>query len=98
MEDSMGFMNRRVIIGFATAMLVGGWGATRYAGQQQELVEPGKERLLAWQGESRDARKAGVDLPASRTVYATGLITMVVGAGVLGYLVLSRRGGGMRGP
>ncbi len=93
----MGFMNRRVMIGFATAMLVGGWGATRYAGQQQELVAPGKERLLAWRGESRGARKAGVDLPASRTLYAIGLITMAVGGGVLGYLVLSR-GGGMRGP
>ena len=94
----MGFLNRRVMIGFATAMLVGGWGATRYAGQQQQLVEPGKERLRAWRGESRGARKAGVDLPASRTVYASGLITMAFGGGVLGYLVLSRRGGGMRGP
>ena len=94
----MGILNRRVIIGFATAMLVGGWGATRYAGEQQQLVEPGKERLRAWRGESRGARKAGVDLPASRTVYASGLITMTVGGALLGYLVLSRRGGGMRGP
>ncbi len=98
----MGFLNRRVMIGFASAMLVGGWGATRYAGQQQQLVEPGKERLLAWRGESKGARKAGVVLPASRTVYASGLITMAFGAGVLGFQVLSRRGGGggggMRGP
>ena len=73
----------RVILGLAAALVVGGWGATRFAGEQQEMLPAGNERLQAWQGESRRARKH--HLPPSRVVYAAGGLAMLLGALTLGY-------------
>ncbi len=73
----------RLVLAIAAALVVGGWGATRYAGEQQQMLPAGNERLQAWQGDSRRARKH--HLPPSRVIYAVGGLAMAIGALTLGY-------------
>ena len=69
---------RRVALGLGAALLVGGWGLTRYAETQQQTDQAGAPRRRIWVG-TFDAK-----VPASRSYYAGGIAGMAIGAGLLG--------------
>ncbi len=81
---------RRFILAAAVALVVCGWEATHYADLQQQMLPEGDERMKAWHGKSRKAKK--FNLPAGRTIYAAGVLSMAVGAGMFGFAY--PRGGG----
>lgn len=71
------------MLGVGAALLVGGWGITRYADEQQSI----------YTGAGSYARLDGWDeglesLPASKTIYAAGVVTMAIGAGLIGFSAL----------
>ena len=103
---------RRILLGIGAALLVGGWGTTRYADEQQQAFPSGRNRMLAWKGRPREApagqpltdedfsskwQKAQAEradpkptdwaIPATRTIYASGVALMAIGAGVLAFAV-----------
>ena len=80
------FIVRRALLGIGAALLVGGWGCTRYADSRQEAVASGKaEPIGVWQGE-RVKASALVGKPnfvPGRTLYRTGILCMGIGVAVV---------------
>ena len=70
---------RRLTLGIGAALLVGGWGVTRYADEQQE--GPRSKYRLWFSGYD------GGHIP-SRVIYGTGVLGMAIGAGLIGFAVL----------
>lgn len=74
---------RRLMLGIGAALLVGGWGATRYVVQQQRTFPPvGGRRTIG----TYDPWHAGELY--GQTIYIGGVIGMAVGAGLIGFAVL----------
>ncbi len=72
---------RRLTVGIGAALLVGGWGATRYADQQ---VQAGTG--LIWLEGYQESY--GTYTPPGHLVCAAGVVSMAVGAGLIGFAVL----------
>ena len=94
---------RRIGLGLGATLLVAGWGLTGYAEAQQEAVSIGKDRFQSWitskdishttyrlplPAGSRPPSHITITIFAGRTIYATGIFAMALGAGVLGFSVL----------
>ena len=76
-------LGRRLLIGVGAALLIGGWGTTRYAHEQQMSRRlDGNHRAALW-GETRH-------------IYGAGVLGMAVGAGLIGFAILPRAKGGER--
>ena len=72
---------RRIVLGVGAALLVGGWGTTRYADEQQQTISITYDgRMLMWKGEEWG-------LLASKTIYAAGVLSMALGAGLIGFAI-----------
>ena len=72
---------RRLMLGIGAALLVGGWGTTRYADeQQQQAGESLKYGHWFWGGPFNG-------IPG-RVFYGGGVICMALGAGLIGFGVL----------
>ena len=68
---------RRILLGIiGAALVVGGWGLTRYADEQQQVVSPGE----TWDS-----------LLASRVIFGGGVLSMAIGAGLIGLALLRDR-------
>ncbi|MHC4416727.1 MAG: hypothetical protein ACYS0G_15770 [Planctomycetota bacterium] len=80
------FILRRVLLGIGAALVVSGWGLTRYADGRFEAVASGKaEPIGVWDGE-RVKASAWVDrqdFVPGKTLYQTGILFMGIGAAVV---------------
>ncbi len=76
---------RRLMLAIGAALLVGGWGTTRYADEQQQAAITGyRWEIRLWiSGRSRSEQ-----LIPSRVIYGAGVIGMAIGAGLIGFAVL----------
>ena len=78
---------RRILLVVGAGFLVSGWGITRYADEQQQsdVASTGKKyedaRNRTWHGEWDDSL-------ASKSIYAAGVLSMAVGAGLMGLSAL----------
>ncbi len=82
---ALSFFVRRFVLGLAALLLVGGWGATRYADAQLQAASGKKETVAAWTGEKIKA-SAWVtrnDVIPGKTLYVAGVIGMGVGAALV---------------
>lgn len=86
-------LSRRLILGLGAALLVGGWGTTRYADEQQQSIPTAEahlrgsaERIKLW-SEGYGGEVGEVDLPPSKTIYAAGVVSMAIGAGLIGFAI-----------
>ena len=99
------FKDRRVIFGVGAALLVGGWGLTLYAHEQQQSIPVVRtDRIDAWisdRGKPWEKYQVPADrvnawkygwygLLASKTIYAWGVVGMALGAGLIGFSVLRK--------
>ncbi len=73
----MNTRTRRTLICVGAALLLGGWALTGYADEQQQTVPVGTRRAHLWVGSSGPV--------ASRTFYMTGVVSMALGAGLIGF-------------
>ncbi len=88
----MKLVTRRWILGVGAALLVGGWGMTRYA----------HERLMTFPSDIGEPFV--IHLPLSRQlnwddsggIFAGGVVMMAVGAGLIGFAFLRDRSDGGR--
>ncbi len=72
---------RRLILGVGAALLVFGWGLTRYAHEQQQSLPANAARFRAWDaGHTNDG-----DVTPSSDLYAAGVTIMASGAGCIGF-------------
>ncbi len=78
---------RRTLIGVGAALLVGGWGLTRYAHAQQQIMGAGAARYRLWVGMDAGGRnhEEWRLVIGSRVYYGTGVMSMAVGAGLIGF-------------
>jgi hypothetical protein len=74
----MKLITRRIILGIGAALLVGGWGLTRYAHEQQESVVD-DARDIIWVGGDN------IFIRGSRTYFGAGVASMAIGAGLIGF-------------
>ncbi len=72
----MNTWTRRTLIGVGTALLVGGWGSTRYAHAQQQSVSA-RIRANQW--------------IVDRGVFRRGVVAMALGAGLIGFCAIGTR-------
>lgn len=73
---------RRLMLGLGAALLVGGWGTTRYADEQQQTVS------VSTRGQKSNLWSEGRGgLVASKTIYAGGVLSMALGAGLIGFAI-----------
>jgi hypothetical protein len=80
------FILRRALLGIGAALLVLGWGCTRYADSRQEAVASGKSELIGvWQGERVKASSLVGDegVIPGRTLYRVGILCMGIGVAVV---------------
>ena len=79
----MKLVTRQWILGVGTALLVGGWGVTGCAKEQQKsaLTDMG---FVLWGG-------TVVTSARSKTIYACGVLSMAVGAGLIGFAIYRPR-------
>ena len=71
----------RLTLGISAALLIGGWGATRYADEQQQAFAntgPMPHKAVMWV-EGQDEW-----IGPSRTIFRAGVICMAIGAGLIG--------------
>ena len=73
---------RRLMLGIGAALLVGGWGTTQFAHELLQTYE-GSARQIAWRVKVYE----GWGGPG-RVIYGVGVISMAVGAGLIGFAVL----------
>ena len=78
---------KRKRIGFAIGMmlLMGGWGLTWYADEQQQTVSMEGRRQMLWTHGRAGSGNYRIDTIPSRWVYAAGIMLMTVGAGVTAF-------------
>lgn len=79
----MKLVTRQWILGVGTALLVGGWGVTGCAKEQQQSA-PTDAGLVVWVG-------SPITSVGSQTIYACGVLSMAVGAGLLGFAIYRPR-------
>ena len=84
---------RRILLGIiGAALVVGGWGLTRYADEQQQVVSPGETtndaRIKVWADGWYWVRDS---LLASRLIFGGGVLSMAIGAGLIGFALLRDR-------
>lgn len=84
---------RRLLLGVGAAVLIGGWGTTRYAHEQQMMVPAGAGRVRIWH---RSTEFEKIYLWSSNSIYGLGVTLMAVGAGLIGFTILPRAKGGER--
>ena len=80
---------RRWMLGIGAALLIGGWGMTRYADARQLAMDNQRQPALRlWTGRYRSPSSW---LPntnvASRTIFGSGVVAMAVGAGLIGFAI-----------
>ena len=88
---------RRILLGTGAALLVGGWGVIRFA-LHDDAGPP--RRAPTWvQGRGRPVYKPGTEEvdhweygPSARVIFASGVVTMVVAAALIGVGVLPSAG------
>ncbi len=68
---------RRLMSGIGAALLVGGWGVTRFADEPQHAINSGSRSVLNGGTSARNG-----------AIYGIGVLSMAVGAGFIGYVVL----------
>ena len=68
------------MVGVGAVLLAGGWGLTGYAKEQQAAF-----------GHARQIWEEGFHVVASRTVYVTGVVSMALGAGLIGFGAIGMR-------
>ena len=72
---------RRTMIGLGAALLVGGWGTTRYADEQQQTLPVGQDtRFTLW--------AYGWSTIPTKRIYMIGVIGMALGAALIGFAAL----------
>lgn len=79
----MTIIRRRLMLGIGAALLVGGWGATRFAHEQQQSFSADGWRQHVWTTKTH-IRLVG----PSQVIYGAGVISMALGAGLIGFAVL----------
>ncbi len=83
MLSTMTMGRRRLVLGIGAALLIGGWGATRYAAQQQSTFPPvGGRRTIGIYSPWHAGELYG------QTIYIGGVVSMAVGAGLIGFAAL----------
>jgi hypothetical protein len=96
-------MLRGVILGLGAALLVGGWGATRYAHEQVAAWDPGPGRWNTWRPLTRKEHIMNLvtEDPLDREwrfgrgaayIYAGGVVAMAVGAGLVAPVIRNPKG------
>lgn len=75
---------RRIVLGIGAALLIGGWGMTRYAHDRQQTM--GSLGVSVWIGSLEDPNYAPM---AGQTIYVVGVLGMALGAGVIGFAALA---------
>ena len=80
----MTMRRRRLMLGIGAALLVGGWGATRYVVQQQRSFgsEARRERGVVHYPRWDPGASYG------QAIYIGGFVSMAIGAGLIGFAVL----------
>ena len=68
------------MLAIGAALLVGGWGTTRYVHEQQQGRTEWKYQV--WFGDPDHGHMA------SRVIYGGGVLGMAIGAGLIGFAVL----------
>ena len=68
---------RRLMLAIGGLLLVGGWGVTRYADEQQQAINSGPRPVFNGWASARIG-----------AIYGTGVLSMTVGAGFIGFAVL----------
>ena len=91
----MKVVTRRWILGIGGALLIGGWGITRYAHERADVL-PERVGISLWFGEwpkyvTRDYEE-NVWGPwpyglATRSIYIAGALSMTLGAGLVGFAI-----------
>ena len=76
---------RRFVLGIGAALLVGGWGATHYADEQQQIPSSPTAKYRMWM---LDDERGMWSRPASRRLYGGGVISMGLGAFLIGVSIL----------
>ena len=84
MLGTMTMGRRRLMLATGAALLVGGWGATRFAHEQQQALPSGSGRQLQWRVRIHVGWPGG----AGRVIYGAGVASMALGAGLIGFAVL----------
>ncbi len=79
---------RRAGFAIGFALLVGGWGTTRYADEQQQSIKQ-QYRIRAWLSGRYGERYQWGDerflpMPTCK-IYQTGVVSMAFGAGFVGF-------------
>ena len=74
----MNILKQRILFGLGAALLVGGWGGTRFANKQQQTVPAGLGRELRWSRYDED-------------IYRNGVVAMALGAGLIGFGAIRTR-------
>ena len=77
---------RRSMLGFSAALIVGGWGATRLADLQLSMLPPGDERIKAWGGDAKRAKRHKIYFVPTGIVYVGGVSAMALGVGMLVFM------------
>ena len=88
MDRSMGgkFVMRRLMLGAGLAMLIAGWGCTRYADAEMQAVTSGNDAVTVWAGEKTkvssfvNGKKDGL---GAKQLYQIGYLCMGIGTVVL---------------
>ncbi len=74
---------RRLLLGVGLAMLIAGWGCTRYADAEMQAVASGNDAVTVWAGEKTkvssfvNQKKDGL---GAKQLYQIGFLAMGVGA------------------
>ena len=80
---------RRLLLGIGAALLIGGWGTTRYAHEQVSLRQSQETvseilRSTGWHKGTKRSDSETRTIP-TKHIYAAGVIGMALGAGLIGF-------------
>ncbi len=78
---------RRLILAFGAALLVGGWGATQYAAQQQKIYGRTSQYVTIATADA-SGQKWVPGESYGQSIYIGGIVGMAVGAGLIGFAIL----------
>ncbi len=79
---------RRLMLGIGAALLVGGWGTTQLASRHDQRTGGSGQRLRMGQRPAQPPHYVVVWDERQRPLYIWGIVSMAVGAGLIGFAVL----------
>jgi hypothetical protein len=82
-------MRNRACAAVGAAFLVGGWGGTQYAKEQQAAIEADRGRFDVWMTGVENSRYR---FAPTRVIYTSGVIAMSLGSAALAFAVVLPRG------